>query len=55
MCVDRWAWALLATPVEFGHSEDRFQGAARSVARAIGEEQSKKSTKLSVRLGNLVE
>jgi len=28
--------------LEFGHFEDRFQGAARSVARAIGEEESKK-------------
>ena len=42
-------------PVEFGRFEDGFQGAARSVARAIGEEESKKSTRLSVRLSNLVE
>ena len=34
-------------PLEFGHFEDRFQDAARSVARAIGEEESKKSTRLS--------
>ncbi len=54
-CVDRRVWAVLATPVEFGHSEDRFQGATRSVARAIGEEESKKSTRLSERPSNLVE
>ena len=28
--------------LEFGHFDDRFQGAVRSVARAIGEEESKK-------------
>ncbi len=41
--------------LEFGHFEDGFQGAARGLARAIGEEESKKSTRLSVRLTNLVE
>src|SRR5271166_3098751 len=38
-----WQFAL-----EFGHFEDRFQGAVRSVARAIGQEESKKSTRLGV-------
>ena len=33
--------------LEFGHFEDGFQGAARSVARAIGEEEIQKSTRLS--------
>ena len=29
--------------LEFGHFEDGFQGAVRSVARAIGEEEIQKS------------
>src|SRR5271166_6869258 len=41
-------------PLEFGHFEDGLQGAERSFARAIGEEGSKKSRRLSVRLSNLV-
>ena len=41
--------------LEFGHFEDGLQGAARSVARAIGEEEIQKIDEASVRLSSLVE
>jgi len=42
-------------PLEFGHFEDGLQGAERSVAGTIGEEEIQKINEASVRLSNLVE